>query len=238
MNLLTIDSATSALTIGIHRQGQLLGEYTTQLKQNHSTRLMPSIQFLLQEAQQQPQDLTHIAVGVGPGSYTGVRIGVTTAKSLAWSLSIPLIGVSTLQTMAASVGTWNGWIIPFIDARRGQVYTALYHFNEDQIEAVEADRIENMSDWLEYVEQKTHNEPIAFIGEGMQQHEAALALFKGKRGSLVHIVSPSNGWIKASAMARLVEMLKLEGSIERAYDLVPNYTQLAEAEAKWLSGRK
>lgn len=213
MKLLCMDTSTSVMTIALAEKGKVLGELTTLLKSNHSVRLMPALSHVMEEVGWKPADLDQIAVGVGPGSYTGVRIGVTTAKSLAWALHIPLVGVSSLQTIALGAGMWSGLVSPFLDARRGQVYTGLYRLDEGRMEGepVERDQIVLFADWKEKLNREYSGESVAYIGEEK---------------------------LRASSMVRLVEALGLQGDVERAYDMVPNYTQLAEAEAKWLAARK
>ena len=89
-----------------------------------------------------PADLDKIVVAKGPGSYTGVRIGVTIAKTFAWTLNIPLVGISSLEALAAGVGRhFDGFISPLFDARRGQIYTGLYQFKNGQLESVIQDQI-------------------------------------------------------------------------------------------------
>ena len=103
----------------------------TNMKKNHSVRVMPAIEQLLNDCDMKPTDLDKIVVAKGPGSYTGVRIGVTIAKTLAWTLNIPLVGISSLEVLAASVeDILHGFVSPLFDARRGQIYTGLYQFNE------------------------------------------------------------------------------------------------------------
>jgi tRNA threonylcarbamoyladenosine biosynthesis protein TsaB len=245
MKLLAIDTSTSVLTIGVTQGDRLLGEYTTNLKRNHSVRLMPSLEFLLQELNIKPQELDMIAVGVGPGSYTGVRIGVTTAKAMAWALHIPVLGVSSLQAMALGVGAWTGLVCPLVDARRGQVYTGLYRWTGEKVDTVKPDQICLLTDWLNQLED-IHREPIAFVGEGVDFHRETLLSFKhridekseARDNAQVLMDGANSGCLKASFIARVVRVLNLQGNSNQVYDLVPNYTQLAEAEAKWLAAKK
>src|SRR5690625_2292877 len=100
MYTLTIDTSTQVLAVGILKNEEVLGEIVTNLPKTHSPRLMPAIHQLMEAVEVEPECLDKIVVGVGPGSYTGVRIGITTAKSLAWALNIPIIGVSSLHALA------------------------------------------------------------------------------------------------------------------------------------------
>lgn len=109
---------------------------------------MPAIDELLKECGLKPSDLTQIAVAKGPGSYTGVRIGVTIAKTLAWSLNIPVKTVSSLEVLAANGRFFQGLICPLFDARRGQVYTGLYQYRDGKLHGLEEDQNILLEDWL------------------------------------------------------------------------------------------
>jgi tRNA threonylcarbamoyladenosine biosynthesis protein TsaB len=147
--LLAIDTSTSSLTVAVLYNGHVRGELNTYADRNHSIGLLPNIQELLDSLGLKPKNLQAIAIGSGPGSYTGVRIGVTAAKTFAWSLGLDLIGVSSLEAMAlggkrsilaqetnevigaAESPVVNGspgptWFIPLMDARRSQAFTAIY----------------------------------------------------------------------------------------------------------------
>lgn len=123
---LGIDTANAPLSVAIVKDGQVLAEVTQNIKLTHSVGAMPAIEELFGRVNLKPADIDAIAVSEGPGSYTGVRIGVSIAKTLAWSLKKPLVGVSSLRALAANVSVFNGLICPLVDARRQNVYTALY----------------------------------------------------------------------------------------------------------------
>ncbi|MGZ6507174.1 MAG: tRNA (adenosine(37)-N6)-threonylcarbamoyltransferase complex dimerization subunit type 1 TsaB, partial [Tumebacillaceae bacterium] len=126
MPYLALDTATQSLSIAVGEPGKLLGEATTHVSRNHSVKMMPLLEGLLSNLDIAPEQLTGIVVGRGPGSYTGVRIAVTAAKAFAVALNIPLIGVSSLDGMARHGQLTDALIVPMIDARRRQAYTALY----------------------------------------------------------------------------------------------------------------
>ena len=123
MTILAIDTSNTALGVALLEENQVLGEYMTNLKKNHSIRIMPAIQMLMKDCERTPSDLTKIVVAKGPGSYTGIRIGVTIAKTLAWTLKLPLVGVSSLEILAGVGRYFDGYVSPIFDARRGQVFT-------------------------------------------------------------------------------------------------------------------
>lgn len=123
MNILAMDTSNQILGVALLQDEQLIGSITTNIKKNHSIRLMPAINQLMHEVAMTPAELDKIVVAKGPGSYTGVRIGLTTAKSMAWSLDIPVVGISSLEALAWQGHFYDSYICPFFDARRGLVFT-------------------------------------------------------------------------------------------------------------------
>lgn len=137
--LLAIDSATSAMSVALVKKGKLLAEVNSLVERNHSVYLMPAIEEALNQAGLSLGALQGIAVGKGPGSYTGVRIGITVAKTMAWTLKLPVAGVSSLEALAAgALAEWRKqggassrvWVVPMLNARRGQAFTALLELRE------------------------------------------------------------------------------------------------------------
>ena len=108
MTILAIDTSNHTLGIALVRDDTVVGESITYLKKNHSVRAMPTVEALMKECGVAPNELSKIVVAKGPGSYTGVRIGVTIAKTLAWTLSIPITAVSSLETLAANGRYFDG----------------------------------------------------------------------------------------------------------------------------------
>lgn len=168
MKVLAIDTSNLVLGVAVADENRLLGEVITNQKKNHSVRLMPTIQSLLDDLDLSPRELDGIAVAKGPGSYTGVRIGVATAKSLSWSLQRPLVGISSLEVLAAHFRYENRLISPLFDARRGQVFTGLYRGSENgRLQRVEEDRIILLDDWLQSLSDR--GGAVVFLGDDVSQ---------------------------------------------------------------------
>jgi tRNA threonylcarbamoyladenosine biosynthesis protein TsaB len=229
MKVLAIDTSTFTLGIALTEGDQVIGEYVTNLKKNHSLRVMPAIEALLKDCDTQPSELGKVVVARGPGSYTGVRIGVTIAKTLAWTLNIPIVGVSSLETLAANGRYFNGLLSPLFDARRGQIYTGLYHFKENSLQTVIEDTNVLASDWALLL--KEYNQPILFIGMDSEIHRKVLVENLGDMALFVptSLYNPRPG--ELALMGRNKEA-------EEVHHFVPNYVRLAEAEAKWLEQNK
>ncbi|KAB7665567.1 tRNA (adenosine(37)-N6)-threonylcarbamoyltransferase complex dimerization subunit type 1 TsaB [Bacillus sp. B1-b2] len=230
MKILAIDTSNFVLGIAILDDGKVVGEYITNLKKNHSIRAMPAVEQLMNECNITPKELSKIIVAKGPGSYTGVRIGVTIAKTLAWTLKIPLVGVSSLEVLAASVGRYfNGYVSPLFDARRGQIYTGLYQFSPSHHEIVKEDQLIMNNDWVQQLEYL--NQPILFVGNDLPIHEE---LLKDALGELAVFADAVDFNPRPSVLAKLG--VDREG--EDIHHFTPNYIRMVEAEANWLEANK
>ncbi|TMU82742.1 tRNA (adenosine(37)-N6)-threonylcarbamoyltransferase complex dimerization subunit type 1 TsaB [Bacillus sp. BHET2] len=229
MTILSIDTSNYPLGVALIEEDKVIGEYITYMKKNHSVRAMPAIEQLLKDCEIKAKDLTKIVVANGPGSYTGVRIGVTLAKTLAWSLNIPLIPVSSLATLASSGRYFPGYIVPLFDARRGQVYTGLYEFQRDQLVCVEEDCNILLEDWVTKL--KDCRKDILFVGNDISIHESVIKAVLGDQAKMAPFVSHNP---RPSELAFIGHGLK-ETS---AHEVLPNYIRMAEAEVKWLESQK
>ncbi|WP_019123960.1 tRNA (adenosine(37)-N6)-threonylcarbamoyltransferase complex dimerization subunit type 1 TsaB [Brevibacillus massiliensis] len=228
MRILAIDTSNLVLSTAVVEEERVLGEWTTNLNKNHSVRLMESISQLLDSLDLGPDQLDGIAVARGPGSYTGVRIGVATAKTMAWSLNIPVIGVSSLQAVAANAGGYSGMIVPLFDARRGQVYTGGYRSGPDMTaREVLPERIILLRDWLPMAAEAAADGPVLFLGDDVSIHRSVITEVLGEQAQFAppffnHPRAAGIGWLAAKQIGRA-------GNV---HQLVPEYLQLAEAEAK------
>lgn len=230
MKILSIDTSNYVLGIGLVDESQVLGEYISNIKKNHSVRVMPAIQTIMNECGVAPKDLTKIVVAKGPGSYTGVRIGVTIAKTLAWTLNIPITGVSSLEIVAASAGRhFNGAISPLFDARRGQIYTGLYQFNDGKIETIEQDQLVLTADWAPRLNTMDGN--ILFVGNDLPLHTEVIKESLGSKAVFAEVTEQNPRPAELALLGR-------DRPAEDPHLFVPNYIRLAEAEAKWLESQK
>lgn len=230
MKVLSIDTSNYVLGIGLLDGDVVMGEYISNIKKNHSVRVMPAIQTLMEECGIKPVDLDKIVVAEGPGSYTGVRIGVTIAKTLAWTLKIPLSGVSSLAVSAASGGRYfDGYVSPFFDARRGQIYTGLYKFENRILQAVKNDQLVMAQDWVKTLNELDRN--ILFIGNDLPLHEK---VFKEGLGNKAIFAAATEQNPRPGELA----LLGRDQANVDIHSFVPNYIRLAEAEANWLKAQQ
>lgn len=228
MKILAIDTSTSVMSIALMDEQKVYAEVSTNLKINHSIRLMPTIDQMFTEVKWSPNDIELIAVAKGPGSYTGVRIGVTTAKTYAWALKIPLVGVSTLEAMASTHLHYNGVISPLIDARRGQVYTGLFKNSDKKTEVLENERIILLTDWLDVIMKE--KSPILFVGDDIVIHHEIL----NKVAPNAQLSEQAFNIPRASIIGNIAYWKHKSGFSDNIYTFAPTYLQLAEAEKKLL----
>lgn len=218
--ILGIDTSNSPLAIALVRDETVLIEETQNLKINHSLTAMPAVEELMKKAKIAPGDLTHIVAAEGPGSYTGVRIGLTIAKTLAWSLKIPLTTVSSLKVLAANGQGFNGMVCPVMDARRGTAFTALY--DGRKLETVISDRHSDFKTFLEQVH--THGRPVLFTGIDLEIHRP---LIEEIIGDLAHFAPFQNRLPRASNLIALAA----GEEVKEVHNTVPEYRRITEAEA-------
>ncbi|WP_445493137.1 tRNA (adenosine(37)-N6)-threonylcarbamoyltransferase complex dimerization subunit type 1 TsaB [Niallia sp. 03133] len=230
MKVLAIDTSNFVLGISILDNGKVIGEYITNLKKNHSVRAMPAIEQLMKECEIKPKELTKIVVAKGPGSYTGVRIGVTIAKTLAWTLKIPLVGLSSLEVLAASAGRYfDGNVVPLFDARRGQIYTGVYYFSGGKYKQIKQDQLILTTDWVEQL--KEDQKKLLFVGNDLPLHEEVILSSLGEQAILA---DPIDYNPRPSVLA----MLGKDKEAGDIHTFIPEYIRMAEAEANWLKANK
>jgi tRNA threonylcarbamoyladenosine biosynthesis protein TsaB len=227
-NWLALDTATDAMTIAIFKDGLLAGGSTSPSERNHSNRLLPAIQELIMELGMPMNTLQGIVVGQGPGSYTGIRIGVTVAKTLAWSLRIPLIAISSLEAMAYGVVGTNDivGVIPMINARRGRAYTAFYRKNGDSWTCDVPDGIRSMEQFLDELKAGENAYKVILTGDVGAFLPLIASFREAWKGEVVVDERP----LQASTVGELALRYGMSRSVADVHRLLPNYTQLSEPE--------
>ena len=229
MKILAIDTSNFALGVALLNGNQVVGEYITNVKKNHSVRAMPAIEKLMHDCDMKPVDLDKIVVAKGPGSYTGVRIGVTIAKTLAWTLNIPISGVSSLEVLAANGKFFQGYICPLFDGRRGQIYTGLYEALDGQLKTIQADQIVQSSEWAKQL--LSLERDVLFIGNDLPLHKETLQSILGERAFFANVAQLNPRPSELALLGRDMEN-------EDVHAFFPNYVRLAEAEANWIEQQK
>ncbi|CAM5206858.1 tRNA threonylcarbamoyladenosine biosynthesis protein TsaB OS=Ureibacillus acetophenoni OX=614649 GN=SAMN05877842_11662 PE=4 SV=1 [Ureibacillus acetophenoni] len=227
---LGIETSNSPLSVAIVKDGQTLVEIVQNNKLTHSVTTMPVIEELLAKANLKPNDIDAIAVSEGPGSYTGIRIGVTIAKTLAWTLNKPLVGVSSLKVIASNANLFNGLVCSLFDARRQNAYVGVYKGIE--LEPILKDNHCSMNDLLAQL--KEYDEPVMFVGQDVSNFKALIVGELGERA----VFAPTS--LHLPRASKLIEIAIKESntSVEDVHTFVPTYHRLAQAEAEWIKGQK
>ena len=171
MTVLAIDSATPTASAALWRDGELVASFRAAAGSTHSECLLPMIEKALEVCEIGVADLDLIACGVGPGSFTGVRIGVATAKGLAAPRGIPCVGVSSLEAAAYPLSCAEGLVVPAFNARRGNVYTAIFSASRGAIERLTDDAIISVGELCETL--AAYRKPVHFAGDAAREVFAA-----------------------------------------------------------------
>ncbi|WP_412988674.1 tRNA (adenosine(37)-N6)-threonylcarbamoyltransferase complex dimerization subunit type 1 TsaB [Pediococcus siamensis] len=225
MKILAIDTSNRPLSVAVLDDDQLLAMTTTNIRRNHSIQLLPIIETLLKQAGLSPKDLQRIVVAQGPGSYTGLRIATTTAKTLAYTLNIDLVGVSSLKTLAGNVNEAGRLIVPLFDARRQNVFAGIYRQTQRGLVEVMADQHVAIAELATELIKK--HEPVYFVGADVATYANYLT---EQLGSAFNRVSPAQDLPSAYVLGQLGSQAK---PVSQPFDFVPNYLRLTEAEVEW-----
>ncbi len=229
MRLLAFESSAKSASVALFADEALLGEVYQNTGLTHSQTLLVMAQQLLQQCSCPVSEVSAVAVANGPGSFTGVRIGVAAAKGWAWGGNLPIYGVSTLEAMALGLGVWEGYVCPVMDARRSQVYNALFYVNQGRLERRCPDRAISLADLAE--ELKNLEKPIFLVGDGSD------LCYNVIREQVPHLVLPPEHRKHQRAVG--VGLLALErisaGDSGDGEGLAPNYLRLSQAERERLA---
>ena len=228
MLILSFETSAKAASVALLENGKLLGESYQNTGLTHSQTLMVMAQQLLEDCGKTVSDLQAVAVAEGPGSFTGVRIGVAAAKGLAWGAELPCYGVSTLEAMALSLGAWQGYVCPVMDARRSQVYNALFSVNCGKLERLGEDRAIALEDLSRELAELAG--PIFLVGDGSSLTYRTLS------DTLPNLVLPPEHRMhqRASGVALAAQQKIAAGQPGNGAALSPNYLRLSQAERERL----
>ncbi|WP_429966734.1 tRNA (adenosine(37)-N6)-threonylcarbamoyltransferase complex dimerization subunit type 1 TsaB [Enterococcus sp. AZ058] len=231
MKTLAIDTSYQTLAVAVVDGQEVLGQSQTMAIKNHSTALMPAIDGLMQAVGMAPKELEQIVVAKGPGSYTGLRIGVTTAKTLAQTLNIPLIGVSSLKAVAANCVGVSQVIVPLFDARRQNVYAGAYQWHNGTLETRIKDQHISLSELLTQLK-AVDGQEVLFVGADTVKFKDMIeAELPTAHINQVSFWNYPNGVVLAA-------IAKEEAPVASIHDFVPDYLKLVEAEEKWLASHE
>lgn len=233
MLVLGIEAATPVATVGLVDGEKVLAERLINNGRTHSINLLPMIKALLEDAGVEPGSLDGIAVSSGPGSFTGLRIGLATAKTLAQVWEIPVVGVSTLDVLAHGLHANAAVICPILNARKNEVYTAVYRINQDLLPECLlgplAVSIENLVDILQM--DNGYSGLVMFLGDGVPVYQEKILTYLGSRAIFA---PPALSFPRGAVAAQIGLKLLKKGLAVNPLELLPEYIRLSEAELIWL----
>ncbi len=224
MKILAFETSAKACSVALQEGDKLLAEGYQNTGLTHSQTLMVMAQDLLKQCGLEAKDVDAVAVAEGPGSFTGVRIGVAAAKGFSWGLELPLIGVSTLEAMAESLGAYEGIVCCAMDARRSQVYNALFRAEKGVLTRISEDRaiaLEELKPELQAWEG-----PIFLVGDGSE------LTYKTLKEAVPGLVLPpeEQRHQRARGVAKVAARKFAIGGEFSGAGLTPNYLRLSQAE--------
>lgn len=229
MYVLGIDSATAVASVAVVTEGMVLAEHMLNNKRAHSVYLLPIIKAVIEEAGVAPDLLAGIAVSSGPGSFTGLRIGMSTAKTLAQVWNLPVVGVSTLDALVYPFGGWgSGFLCPLLVSRKGEVYAALYESSGNGVICREGPVACSVDYLLSIL--KDADEPVTFLGDAVEEYRGKLESSLGKRARFAPAVASHP---RGASVAELGLKKIARGQGVSPLLLVPDYVRPPEAEVKW-----
>ncbi|HHV47296.1 MAG TPA: tRNA (adenosine(37)-N6)-threonylcarbamoyltransferase complex dimerization subunit type 1 TsaB [Tissierellia bacterium] len=225
MKVLAVDTSTVIATCAVMEDENLLGEYSLNQNMSHSENLVPMIKEVLDSLKLHVRDIDLYGVAVGPGSFTGLRIGIATVKAFAHVYNKPIVGISTLEALAFNL-SFNGLIVPMIDARRNRVYTGIYRWKRDRLINVMEPTVMDINNLIETLPKE---ENILVNGNAVYIHKDHI---KDKLGDRVHFAQNIHNHCRALSVAELA--LKKVDNTGNAnyYNLVPEYIKESQAQGE------
>ena len=228
MIILGLDTSTRAASVALWSDGILLGELVVNDKRTHSQKLMPILESLCELANIKIRDVDLLAVCIGPGSFTGIRIAMATVKALAHVGDLPVVAVNSLESLAYNLSDSQASLVPILDAQGSQVYSAIYKSQEGLPKISREIKVVDIDDLLEEV--KLIEGPVIFLGEGVYKYGDKL----GCLGLDARIAS-SNINVSRAASVRACAHYKYKKGLDvyTCYDILPMYIRKSQAEVQY-----
>ena len=227
MKVLGIDTSSNATSIAVIEDNKLICEYTINTKTTHSQKLMPMIENMLKISEINVNDMDMISICQGPGSFTGLRIGMATAKALSHVNNLPIVGVNSLELLAGNMDLSDKKICSILDAQRTQVYMGQYKFENNKLVEIKSADVVEIDELLE--ELKSSNEEWILVGEAVYKYEDKI-----KEIENICVPAPSHNVNKASSLCTIA-MNKYNQNIDvyDCYTINPVYIRKSQAEVQY-----
>lgn len=228
MKILAIDTSSIAATCAVMDDDKLLVEYTLNHKLTHSQKIMPIIKESLDSCGLKAEDIDIFAVAKGPGSFTGLRIGVATINGLAQATNKRVVGVSTLDALAFNLPYCEGIVVPVMDARRDRVFTGIYKWTSGNLHIIKEQTVLEVKELIEILDERP--ETVVFVGDGTLVYKD---VFSDALGDKAIFAPKSANMARASSVAELAMARAKEGKTESFFELVPDYLRESQAQREY-----
>lgn len=231
MLILAVDTSTAVATVVVAKDSEIVGEYLINHKKTHSQKLMPMIESVLKELEIKISDIDVFGACIGPGSFTGLRIGITSIKAMAYVKNKPTVGVHSLEVLAYNISPSTSLVCPMIDARNRQVFTCIYEWKDGAYRPITEQMGVGIEELVEVV--KNTGKHTIFLGEAVLLHRD---FFKETLGDICGFALPHQMLCKAGSLFQAVSIKISEGKFLNSFELEPFYLRLSQAER--LAGEK
>lgn len=228
MKILALDSSSSAATVAVMEEDQLLVEMVVNYQRTHSEKLIPMVEAALTECSLKPKDIDVFAVTLGPGSFTGLRIGIAAIKAMAQVLGKPTVGISTLDALAWNLPYAREQICPIIDAQQDRVYTASYQWHSRGMERLGEYEVIEIDALIQRI-QNSGTRTI-FVGDGIERFQEKLA---AGLGDLAVFPPKALEFPRGMALVELTKRAVEQGALVPPQDLLPIYMRKSQAERQY-----
>lgn len=231
MKVLAVDTSSVVATCAVLDEEKVLGEYSLNQEMTHSEKIIPMIKELMDSLNLRPEDIDVFAGAVGPGSFTGLRIGIATIKGLAHVFDKPVVGVSTLEALAYNI-PFDGIVVPLIDARRERVFTGIYKWKDGKLVNLSEPTILELDELLNIIQD--NYEKVLFNGDGTLVYKEKIVEKLKDKAQFAPI---SLNMARASSVGELGLLKWKEGNAENYFQLVPEYLRESQAQREYKKGK-
>ena len=224
MKILALDTSTMMTTCSVIDENKILGEFALNQDMTHSERLIPMIKEVLDNLNLKIKDIDLYGVSVGPGSFTGLRIGIGTIKSFAHLYNKPVVGVSTMEGLAYNL-PYNKIIVPMIDARRDRVYTGIYTWEDGRLNTLMKPDAVEINELLKILD--TSYEKVIVNGDGSLLYKELIS--KTLKDKVLFSTIGQN-MCRSSSIGELALIKYRDGIVDDFYTIIPDYLRASQAE--------
>lgn len=231
MVILGIDTCSNVGSVALMDENKLIGEFNVNTSRTHSQKLMIIIKNMMDACDMKIDDIDAVAVSIGPGSFTGLRIGLATARAICHAKDKKLIGINSLDSLAQNQFHYNGYVMSLMDAQRKNLYGALYSFEGGEISQTVETKIYSLDEAKDLI--ASMDKKVALVGEGAHMYADEFSEIENAEiSSKTHVIS------KASSLCEIAVERYREGKFDDYYSLVPFYIRKSQAEVDYEKKQK